>query len=110
MPIETIENRSKVWIKVIHEFNVQGGEEYNGLLLIEYCPIKLIFEKVALRNYVHWLLLANDAFSIESVIQYMAQECANILNVHVKVKAHLSIKPEQRLVLECSGMPEQSGP
>jgi hypothetical protein len=103
--IDTFENQSKVWIKVMHEFSIQG--ECTGLVMIEYCPIKLIFDKTSLHSYVYWFLSEYDSFSIESVMQDMAQECANTLGVHVKVRAHLSVRPEQRLVLECSGIPEE---
>lgn len=79
---------------------------------ISYDPLDFVLEVQSLRDYIDsyrgGLRDAEGQIfirSMEGMIQNIAQDAANAVQAHVKVKAKLRIAPDQKMVLVCYANP-----
>lgn len=71
-----------------------------------YEPKKYLLEVQSLRSYIDGYRGGKDDIrSMESMIQNITQDCANLLLVNVKTEADLIIKPDQKMILNCFAEP-----
>lgn len=82
---------------------ISGNPLPGSVIEIEYRAGNYLLEVEALRAYVDsYQGGRGDVRSMEGMIQQITQDCANTLKCAVHVTARLNLKPEQRMILECS--------
>jgi NADPH-dependent 7-cyano-7-deazaguanine reductase QueF len=109
----TVPNEKRcLWTKETHYLDippccpVSGNPIPLSTLTITYEPQDLILEVASLRAYINSFQNGRGAVrSMEGMIQTIAQDAANALRIYVKVKATLTIKPHQTMILKCTAAP-----
>ena len=87
---------------------MSGNPLAGSELEIEYEADDFVLEVEALRAYVDsYIGGRGDVRSMEGMIQEIAQDCSNAVQVDVRTRAVLLISPDQRMVIECSASPDE---
>lgn len=69
---------------------------------ISYIPNNYILEVASLKNYIESFVGGkDDVRSMEGMIQTIAKECSNVVNVNVTVTAKLILAPSQKEKVKC---------
>jgi NADPH-dependent 7-cyano-7-deazaguanine reductase QueF len=85
---------------------VSGNPLDGSALLIQYKPGAKILEVAALRSYIDSYQGGRGSVrSMEGMIQQIAQDCAQILEVNVTIVAELLIAPVQQMTVKCYAYP-----
>lgn len=86
---------------------VSGNPQPGSVLSIFYKGQRGFLEVQSLLDYVQTYVGGKgDIRSMEGMIQAIAQDCADILEVDVRVEARLMIKPSQRMIVKCYAFPK----
>lgn len=115
--LTTVPNEARcLWTRETHYLDVPSCCPVSGnpiplsTVKITYEPNKVILEVESLRAYIDsYKGGRGEVRSMEGMIQTIAQDAANILRVYVRVKACLSIKPHQKMLLKCAASPHCGG-
>lgn len=82
--------------------NPQAGSH----LRIKYRPKAILLEVQSIYDYIREYIGGRlDVRSMEGMIQNIAQDCANTLDVKVTVRANLLLQPRQEMYLKCKAWP-----
>jgi NADPH-dependent 7-cyano-7-deazaguanine reductase QueF len=88
---------------------VTKNPQPSSYIEISYAPLSLILEVASLRAYIDsYQGGRGDVRSMESMIQQIAQDCADTIKQTVRVLAHLIIEPRQKMMLDCTAYPKES--
>jgi len=86
---------------------ISGNPQPESSLSIFYKGQRGFLEVQSLFDYVQTYVGGKDDIrSMEGMIQAIAQDCADILQVDVRAEARLVIEPSQRMILKCYAFPK----
>lgn len=88
---------------------VSGNPQTGSSIAITYTPLELLIEAVSLHSYIQSYRGGRGPVrSMEGMIQSIAKDCAECVQVEVDVKASLNLEPDQKMIVQCYALPEGS--
>lgn len=88
---------------------MSGNPQHGSTIAITYTPLEFLIEVESLHGYVNSYRGGRGAVrTMEGMIQAIAQDCANCVQVEADVKANLNLAPEQKMIVQCFALPAPS--
>lgn len=87
---------------------ISGNPQPGSTITIAYRGTKGFLEVAALRSFIDsYVGGKGEVRSMEGMLQEIAQACADILRVDVKLSSHLIIEPRQIMRVKCFAFPHE---